>query len=258
MMRTFAVNEGIMSVYPVREDILRVVYTKKDMVKEPTELIERAARAKVYSEYAEDDSTVIVNTDRVRAIVDKKTGAVRYENAKTGKLYVAETAKTLEPQDVIHYTTGGEAPQIERIRTVDGERNVVKNLQRVVDRVAYRAKVHYDWKENEAIHGLGQGEEGIYDYRHHVQYMYQHNMRIPMPFLFSSRQYGILYDCGSLMTFNDDERGAYIYMDCVDQMDYYFIAGDCADDVIDGYRFLTGKTTMLPRWAYGYVQSKEA
>ena len=124
--------------------------------------------------------------------------------------------------------------------------------------MAYRGKLHFSWKEDEAIHGLGQGEEGIYDYRHHVQYMYQHNMRIPMPFLFSSRQYGILFDCGSLMTFNDDERGSYIYMDCVDQMNYYFVAGESADDVIDGYRFLTGKAVMLPRWAYGYVQSKEA
>ena len=258
MMRTFAVKDGMMSVYPVREDILRVVYAKKDNIKEPTELIEDTAGAEVYCEFVEDDSKVMVNTARVRAIVDKKTGAVRYENARTGKPYVAETYRTLESEEVIHYTTGGEAPKIERIKTVDGERNVVKNLKKVVDRVAYRAKVHFDWAKDEAIHGLGQGEEGIYDYRHHVQYMYQHNMRIPMPFLFSSRQYGILFDCGSLMTFNDDERGSYIYMDCVDQMDYYFIAGDCGDDVIDGYRFLTGKTTMLPRWAYGYVQSKEA
>ena len=257
-MKTFAVNEGLMSVYPVREDILRIVYTKHENIGDPTALIEENARREIDCEYAEDDKTVIVNTARVRAIVDKKTGAVCLSNAKTGKLYVQETEKTLEPQDVIHYTTGGEAPQIERIKTVDGERNVVRNLRETVDRVAYRGKLHFTWKEDEAIHGLGQGEEGIYDYRHHVQYMYQHNMRIPMPFLFSSRQYGILFDCGSLMTFNDDERGSYIYMDCVDQMNYYFVAGESADDVIDGYRFLTGKAVMLPRWAYGYVQSKEA
>lgn len=247
-----------MSVYPVREDILRIVYTGKDKVEDPTELIEKTARDEVFCEYAEDDSTVVAQTARVRAVVDKSTGAVRFEQTENGRLYVQETGKTLQPQEVIHYTTGGETPDIQRIKTVDGERNVVRNLKPVVDRVAYRAKVHFAWAEDEAVHGLGQGEEGIYDYRHHVQYMYQHNMRIPMPFLMSSRRYGILFDCGSLMTFNDDERGSYIYMDCVDQMDYYFIAGTCADDVIDGYRFLTGKSVMLPRWAYGYVQSKEA
>ena len=30
------------------------------------------------------------------------------------------------------------------------------------------------------------------------------------------------------------------------------------DEIIAGYRLLTGKAVMLPKWAFGYVQSKEA
>lgn len=40
-------------------------------------------------------------------------------------------------------------------------------------------------------------------------------------------------------------------------VDYYFVAGDDADDVIAGYRTLTGKAVMLPKWAYGFWQSRE-
>jgi alpha-D-xyloside xylohydrolase len=40
-------------------------------------------------------------------------------------------------------------------------------------------------------------------------------------------------------------------------IDYYFIAGRNYDDVISGYRQLTGKSTMLPRWAFGYWQSRD-
>ncbi|HEV8694494.1 MAG TPA: TIM-barrel domain-containing protein, partial [Lysobacter sp.] len=40
-------------------------------------------------------------------------------------------------------------------------------------------------------------------------------------------------------------------------IDYYFVAGDSADQVIAGYRQLTGKSVMLPRWAYGFWQSRE-
>jgi alpha-D-xyloside xylohydrolase len=40
-------------------------------------------------------------------------------------------------------------------------------------------------------------------------------------------------------------------------IDYYFIAGDNLDDVIAGYRDVTGKAVMLPRWAYGFWQSRE-
>ena len=41
------------------------------------------------------------------------------------------------------------------------------------------------------------------------------------------------------------------------QLDYYFIAGDDMDDVISGYRTLTGKSPIMPKWAMGYWQSRE-
>ena len=40
-------------------------------------------------------------------------------------------------------------------------------------------------------------------------------------------------------------------------IDYYFIGGDNLDEVIAGYRDVTGKAVMLPRWAYGFWQSRE-
>lgn len=39
--------------------------------------------------------------------------------------------------------------------------------------------------------------------------------------------------------------------------DYYYIAGADADDVIAGYRRLTGKAQVMPRWAMGFWQSRE-
>lgn len=41
------------------------------------------------------------------------------------------------------------------------------------------------------------------------------------------------------------------------QLDYYFIAGDNLDDVISGYRTLTGKSPVMPKWAMGFWQSRE-
>ena len=40
-------------------------------------------------------------------------------------------------------------------------------------------------------------------------------------------------------------------------MDYYFIAGDNADEVIGGYRTLTGKAPVYPKWVLGFWQSRE-
>ncbi len=41
------------------------------------------------------------------------------------------------------------------------------------------------------------------------------------------------------------------------QLDYYFIAGDTPDEVISGYRTLTGKSPVMPKWAMGFWQSRE-
>jgi alpha-D-xyloside xylohydrolase len=41
------------------------------------------------------------------------------------------------------------------------------------------------------------------------------------------------------------------------QLDYYFIYGADMDQVIAGYRKLTGKAVMLPKWAFGKWQSRE-
>lgn len=41
------------------------------------------------------------------------------------------------------------------------------------------------------------------------------------------------------------------------QIDYYFISGKKADDVIAGYRTLTGQAPIVPKWALGFWQSRE-
>jgi alpha-D-xyloside xylohydrolase len=41
------------------------------------------------------------------------------------------------------------------------------------------------------------------------------------------------------------------------QLDYFFIYGENTDEVIAGYRTLTGKSTIPPRWAFGLWQSRE-
>ncbi len=40
-------------------------------------------------------------------------------------------------------------------------------------------------------------------------------------------------------------------------LDYYFIAGQDMDGVISGYRTLTGKAPIMPKWAMGFWQSRE-
>jgi len=45
--------------------------------------------------------------------------------------------------------------------------------------------------------------------------------------------------------------------DTAKAIDYYFVMGENADDLIAGYRDITGEAVMLPKWAFGFWQSRE-
>lgn len=45
--------------------------------------------------------------------------------------------------------------------------------------------------------------------------------------------------------------------DVAHAIDYYFVSGDNLDQVVSGYRELTGKAQAMPRWAYGFWQSRQ-
>ena len=157
---------------------------------------------------------------------------------------------------IMRWTTGGEEPVVETMKTVDGDRSFIRNLKPEPAGQAYKVILTICLEEAEAIYGLGQDEAGVYDKRGTIQYLYQHNMRIPMPFFLSSKGYGVLFDCCSLMTFDDTKAETVITLDCVRQLDFYMIRGRF-DQIIAGYRELTGRASELPVWALGYIQSKE-
>lgn len=115
--------------------------------------------------------------------------------------------------------------------------------------------------EGEAIFGLGQhagysAHTGL-NYRNRVVYLAQRNTDIAIPFMVSSRGYGILWDISSMGVFEFRGNSLKVWFESSDAIDFYFIFGPSLDRVIAGYRWLTGDAPMLPRSAFGYWQSKE-
>lgn len=228
-------------VEAIREDIVRVRVSLKELKEYRSEIIR--------------EDLPVIEGSPIHAETDPETGSISW--SYNGKTLLEKTSHELSEESVFTYTTDGEEPVIDRVKTVDGERNFIKNLKKKEVRKAYRAKLYFTFADDEEIYGLGQAEEGIYGLRHHVKYLYQHNMRIPMPVFFSDRGYGILADCASLMTFEDNGDGAYLFFDTVPELCYYFISAENPDCFIDAIRYLTGRASLLPDWAFGYVQSKE-
>jgi alpha-D-xyloside xylohydrolase len=55
----------------------------------------------------------------------------------------------------------------------------------------------------------------------------------------------------------DEQNSLSLFSENGHSVDYYFVKGGNADEVIGGYRYITGKSTLLPLWAYGFWQSRE-
>ena len=147
-------------------------------------------------------------------------------------------------------------PVIRVIHTVDGQRTQIENLKMIHDRDAWRAKIQWKLQSDEHLYGLGQDEDGVLDKRGHISYMYQHNMKIPVPMVVSSRGYAVFVDCGCLMTLDARENEVTWILECVDQVTLYVLTGSM-DQIVGAYRKLTGRAAELPAWAFGYWQSKE-
>jgi alpha-D-xyloside xylohydrolase len=73
----------------------------------------------------------------------------------------------------------------------------------------------------------------------------------------SSRGYGLVWDNPSKTTvaLGFNQRNTWS-SEVGDRVSYFVIAGDTSDEIYEGYRHLTGVTHMLPKAAYGYIQSK--
>lgn len=54
-----------------------------------------------------------------------------------------------------------------------------------------------------------------------------------------------------------DQNRLSLWSEVGDAIDYYFIRGKDADETISGYRTLTGKAPIAPKWALGFWQSRE-
>jgi len=111
--------------------------------------------------------------------------------------------------------------------------------------------------KDEAIYGLGQQQRGKLSLRNTKINMVQGNVDDYVPFLVSTKGYGLFWDNYSPTTFEDKPESASFQSEVGDCIDYYFMIGANIDGSIAGMRELTGQAPMFPLWTFGYWQSKE-
>ena len=235
--------------------IIRVTATTKDGFsdKERPGVINRDISADY--ELKEEDGAVIVSTSGISLRVNRNNGAISYFD-NMGNMLLEEKGdapRTYEEFETYTLADGEQKTRI--IDTADGKKEVIEEPLKIPTGKSFHIKLNLKFGE-EALYGFGQHEKEIGSLRGSRLYIHQANRQIAMPVFVSTKGYGILIDTYSPLIFNDDQNGSYVYAEADCELDYYFMAGGM-EQVIKDYRILTGKAALLPKWAFGYVQSQE-
>src|SRR6516225_3334662 len=223
----FSMGTGTLRVQVCSESIIRVLYSPTATFPKRTDfvVIKDSWPAAKWSMQSTDDA-VTLSTSLLKLTVTKKDGSISYADAN-GSPLVQEASRSMRPEKV------------------NGEDT-------------YRAESFFSvYGSHEGLYGLGQHQAGVWNYRGESVDISEENSNISVPFLLSSKGYGIFWNNTSRSRFNNRFANyLYISSEVADVIDYYFLYGPELDKVIAEYRDLTGQAPMFGKWAYGFWQCK--
>ena len=130
------------------------------------------------------------------------------------------------------------------------------------EQAGYRVSATFDSPADEHYYGLGQQQQGNLDLRdHQIRCWHDYSAiggeNVCVPFMISTRGYGLIWDNPSKTTINLGFNQQNVWSSEIgDRVSFFVIAGANSDEIYKGYRQLTGTTHLLPKSAYGYIQSK--
>lgn len=176
----------------------------------------------------ETDDYITLITEQLMVQISKLTYLLKYYD-KSGNLLLAESEKNLAPVTLLNTQTN-------------------------------QCTASFESPEDEALYGLGQHQQRVMNHKGHQVILDQQNKEIALPFLLSTKGYGLLWDNYSQTVFSANLADNSLYQfdsESGSMVNYYFMYGPEADDIINQYRIATGKAPLFPKWAYGLFQSKD-
>jgi alpha-D-xyloside xylohydrolase len=120
----------------------------------------------------------------------------------------------------------------------------------------HRLEQRFRAYDGERVFGLGQHQHGRFDQKGLVIDLLQRNAEVTIPFLVSSRGYGLLWNSPAVGRVELAGNGTRWVADSARQIDYWVTTGDEPAELLRRYADATGHPPMLPSWAGGFWQSK--
>ncbi|KAK4128074.1 glycoside hydrolase family 31 protein [Parathielavia appendiculata] len=228
-------------IEPWGDNALRIRATKsRTMPSEDWALITPAAPTTQPQITVSRDSAFLTN-GKIKAVVSAR-GKLTIHNAVTGALLLEEYARNR--RDVRDPKCSALEVEAREFRPVPGGSD-------------YHLTMRFESVDpDEKLFGMGQYQQPLFDLKGADLELAQRNSQASVPFLLSSRGYGLLWNNPAVgravlgknvMSFEAYSTGV---------LDYWVVAGDAPAEIVERYADATGKVPMMPDYGLGFWQCK--
>jgi oligosaccharide 4-alpha-D-glucosyltransferase len=223
---TITTKTGYVEITPYTADVINVTYKHNlnDALKSYSTVGYPTA---VKTVYINNKNFAGIQTSAVKVLVDKRDLSVSFIDNKNHLLSKAyDYAKTGDSSAISFKSDGEEAFY------GGGSKAIYLNRRGTV---------------------LQNNNQAHYDY-----HFGQTDINITIPFMVSSRGYGLYLDNAAEGSFDVCKTDAKIlgYKTTSGLVSFYFVGGESMDGVLKNYTFLTGRQPLPPRWSMGYISSR--
>jgi len=164
-------SEGTLSIYPLTDNAVRIKFHKGIEEKVPELILTSNVRPPRFH-ISDLPAALKVKGKKITVELNKQTGALSFAD-NSGKIFLTEKA---------------------------GARKMVPDS--VMGEPCFMAEQSFESPADEYLFGLGQFQDGYYNLRNITRQLTQVNSQISIPFIYSSKGYGLLWHQYGLTDFN--------------------------------------------------------
>lgn len=260
------INDGLtVSVEACSESIFRIkVSPRKDFTESLMERYEliKTDWSEVKTDISDKGGVWTLKTPVYSLAINKKTGVMTVKDAKGGKV-IREVRFLPEKEGLCGEMRSFINEKYADLKVADNGGGIIgddngkfgevdKHEIPAADAVCI---LSFSMEDGERFYGGGSTSRDHIQHRGEFLRMWTtyQQTEIPMPFMMSSRGWGV-YNNSTRKSFFDigsQQKTKFNIINTFDEADFYLMMGKDMPAVLNEYTLVTGRTYVLPKWAYG-------
>ena len=260
------INDGLtVSVEACSESIFRIkVSPRKDFTESLMERYEliKTDWSEVKTDISDKGGVWTLKTPEYSLAINKKTGVMTVKDAKGGKV-IREVRFLPEKEGLCGEMRSFINEKYADLKVADNGGGIIgddngkfgevdKHEIPAADAVSI---LSFSMEDGERFYGGGSTSRDHIQHRGEFLRMWTtyQQTEIPMPFMMSSRGWGVYNNstCKSFFDIGNQQKSKFNIINTFDEADFYLMMGKDMPAILNEYTLVTGRTYVLPKWAYG-------